>query len=160
MAWHLTSSGFAGVVSNAIFDAWSPARAYAHYHAGLRMLSETASARLASPVDVSANLLAQGINYHARVASWNFPNPWPGGRWTIRDIVNLNGWDQSSPRPRRTNRGITFALFFVDAEQLKEERSIRVCPAEPEMPPTLREAARIPLRGCAPPETCRTSLHG
>jgi len=53
MAWEVIARGKAGVVFNTMYDAWSPARAYSHYHAGLRVLSETASARLATPVEVS-----------------------------------------------------------------------------------------------------------
>ncbi|MGH9839524.1 MAG: M14 family metallopeptidase [Blastocatellia bacterium] len=88
VAWEMTSQGKRGVVVNGIFDAWTPARAYAHYHAGLRVLSETASARLATPVEVSFESLRGGLNYDARTATWNFPAPWPGGRWTLRDIVD------------------------------------------------------------------------
>ena len=71
-----------------MYDAWSPARAYTHYHAGLRILSETASARLATPVEVPFNRLGGGFNYNAKEQSWNFPKPWAGGKWTVRDIVD------------------------------------------------------------------------
>jgi zinc carboxypeptidase len=88
MAWEVISLGKPGVVFNTMYDAWSPARAYAHYHAGLRVLSETASARLATPVEVPFDGLGGGFNYNAKEASWNFPKPWPGGKWTLRDIVD------------------------------------------------------------------------
>jgi hypothetical protein len=88
MAWELTAQGKSGVVINGIFDAWTPARAFTHYHAGLRILSETASARLSTPVEVPFQRLSAGINYDAKVASWNFPKPWLGGKWTLRDIVD------------------------------------------------------------------------
>jgi hypothetical protein len=88
MAWEVISRGKAGVVFNTMYDAWSPARAYAHYHAGLRVLSETASARLATPVEVPFNRLGGGFNYNAKERSWNFPKPWAGGKWTVRDIVD------------------------------------------------------------------------
>jgi hypothetical protein len=87
VAWQVIAGGKSGVVFNTMYDAWSPARAYAHYHAGLRILSETASVRLATPVEVPFERLGGGFNYHARTSSWNFPKPWPGGRWTLRDIV-------------------------------------------------------------------------
>jgi hypothetical protein len=88
MAREVMSQGKSGVVINGVYDAWTPARAYAHYHAGLRILSETASVRLATPIDIPAGSLGQGLNYHAAKPSWNFPKPWPGGRWTLRDIVD------------------------------------------------------------------------
>ncbi|HEU0175163.1 MAG TPA: M14 metallopeptidase family protein [Blastocatellia bacterium] len=88
MAWELTSQGKAGVVFNTMYDAWTPARAYTHYHAGLRVLSEAASARLATPVEVPFGRLGGGFNYDAKEQSWNFPKPWTGGKWTLRDIVD------------------------------------------------------------------------
>jgi hypothetical protein len=88
MAWELAGQGKTGISVNATYDAWTPARAYQHYHGGVRILSETASGQLASPIDVPFDRLqarARGFNPHER--SWNFTNPWPGGRWTLRDIV-------------------------------------------------------------------------
>jgi hypothetical protein len=87
MAWELAGQGKTGIVINATYDAWTPARAYQHYHAGVRILSETASARLASPIDMPADRLQGRRGFDAGVASWNFPAPWTGGRWTLADIV-------------------------------------------------------------------------
>ena len=88
MAWEVIAQGKPGVVFNTMYDAWTPARAYSHYHGGLRILSETASARLATPIEVPFNRLGGGFNYDAKTASWNFPAVWPGGKWTLRDIVD------------------------------------------------------------------------
>jgi zinc carboxypeptidase len=88
MAWELAGQGKTGISINSTYDAWTPARAYQHYHGGVRILSETASGNLASPIDLQFDRLqtrARGYNPHER--SWNFTNPWPGGRWTLRDIV-------------------------------------------------------------------------
>jgi hypothetical protein len=77
------------VVVGAIYDAWTPARAYQHYHGGVRILSETASGQLASPIDVPfARLQSRARGFNPRERSWNFTNPWRGGRWTLRDIVS------------------------------------------------------------------------
>jgi hypothetical protein len=91
MAWEMTAQGKSGVVINGIFDSWTPARAWAHYHNGLRILSETASASLATSVNLPFAILGAGPNYNAKVASWNFPKPWPGGRWTLRDVIDYQG---------------------------------------------------------------------
>src|SRR5439155_1633072 len=59
-----------------------------HYHGGVRILSEAASANLASPIEVPFDHLAtRARGFNPRERSWNFTNPWPGGRWTLRDIV-------------------------------------------------------------------------
>jgi hypothetical protein len=85
--WSLLEEGRTGVAVAALYDAWSPARSYVHYHAGVRMLSETASARLAAPIDVAPDDLEPGLNVDPRVPSWNHPVPWPGGRWDLTDVV-------------------------------------------------------------------------
>ena len=89
MAWELAGQGKTGISINSTYDAWTPARAYQHYHGGVRILSETASGQLASPVEVPFDRLqARSRGYNPRERSWNFTHPWPGGRWTIRDIVS------------------------------------------------------------------------
>ncbi len=87
MAWRLTAEGKTGVATNAAYDQWSPARQYSLNHRGARILTETASARLASAIDLPFDRLGTGRGYDAKVASWNFPAVWPGGRWGIGDIV-------------------------------------------------------------------------
>lgn len=88
VAWSLLREGRSGVLVAGDFDAWSPSRAYAHYHGAVRILTETASARLASPVRVPLERLRAGRGYDAKRASWNFPRPWPGGRWTLADALD------------------------------------------------------------------------
>lgn len=87
MAAELTSQGKQGVVINAIYDGFHPGRAYMHYHGGARILSETASARLATTVDVPPERVQGGREYEASQATWNFPWPWRGGEWSLADIV-------------------------------------------------------------------------
>ncbi len=87
MAWELTAAGKSGISINSSYDAWTPSRAYAHYHGALRILSETASARLATPIDLPFEKLGSGIGYHAKIQTWNFPQPWRGGKWGIGNIV-------------------------------------------------------------------------
>jgi hypothetical protein len=88
IAWELLRQGKKGIVVNSLYDAWSPARAYAHYHGGVRVLSETASARLATPVDVLPAELQSPAGDGPVAPSWNNPVPWPGGRWGLADILD------------------------------------------------------------------------
>ncbi|HEX6183752.1 MAG TPA: M14 family zinc carboxypeptidase [Pyrinomonadaceae bacterium] len=88
MADNLLKSGFKGITWDSTYDAWTPARAYSHYHGGVRILSETASVNLATPITVKPEQLRSGEGYDARKASPNFPTVWPGGEWRLRDITN------------------------------------------------------------------------
>ncbi len=88
MAAEVTARGMPGAVVAGQYDAFTPARAYQHYHAGARILSETASANIATPIDISPERLGPGRGYDSSQRSWNFPAVWPGGRWGLPDIVN------------------------------------------------------------------------
>ena len=89
MAVDLTAAGKKGVVVHGIYDYFAPARHYQSYHGGMRLLSEAASVRYATPVTVPfSSLQTRGRGYNARQRSWNFLEPWPGGEWTLSDIID------------------------------------------------------------------------
>src|ERR1700733_9163008 len=89
MAADLTAAGKKGVVTNALYDFWAPARQYMAYRAGIRILSEAASASLASPLTVRPDQIqTTGLGYNPRERSWNYLEPWEGGSWRIGDIVD------------------------------------------------------------------------
>ena len=88
MAAELGAQGKPGVVTHAIYDGFTPARAYQHYHGGARILSETASADIATSVNISASKIGGGRGYDAGTSSVNYPNPWTGGAWGLPDIVD------------------------------------------------------------------------
>jgi hypothetical protein len=88
VAADLTAAGKKGVVTNALYDFWTPARQYMAYHAGVRILSEAASASLASPLTVRPDQIeTTGPGFNPRERSWNYLEPWEGGTWRIADIV-------------------------------------------------------------------------
>jgi hypothetical protein len=88
MAAEMTSQGKTGVVTGAQYDLFTPARAYQHYHGGVRILSETASASLATPIVVRDEQLSGARGYEARQPSMNYPAPWLGGEWGLPQIVD------------------------------------------------------------------------
>jgi hypothetical protein len=88
IAKEMRGAGFKGVTTNSTYDAWSPSRAYSHYHGGVRILSETASCRLATPITVKFDQLRPGESYDPRKETANFGPVWQGGEWHIRDITN------------------------------------------------------------------------
>jgi hypothetical protein len=88
IAKEMRAAGFKGITTDSTYDAWTPARAYSHYHAGVRILSETASCRLATPITVKFDELRPGQGYDPRKEAANFGPVWQGGEWHIRDITN------------------------------------------------------------------------
>ena len=88
MAQQMRAKGFQGITTNSTYDAWSPSRAYSHYHGGVRILSETASARIASPITLKLNELTSREGYDPQKESANFGPLWRGGEWRLRDITN------------------------------------------------------------------------
>jgi hypothetical protein len=87
MAAEMRAKGFQGITTNSTYDAWTPARAYSHYHAGARMLSETASARIASPITLKFDELRSREGYDPQKESPKFGPVWRGGEWHLSDIT-------------------------------------------------------------------------
>ncbi|MSR74228.1 MAG: hypothetical protein EXS14_01990 [Planctomycetes bacterium] len=85
MVAHMTQQDLSGVWCNRQFDAWTPARAFMHYHGAVRVLTEVASSNGADPIAKVA-LLPFGADDAAKMNADN-PKPWKGGRWALADIV-------------------------------------------------------------------------
>lgn len=137
MAWELTAQGKSGVITNAIYDAWTPARAYTHYHAGLRILSETASARLATPVEVPARQTV--------LPTWNQPQPWAGGRWSLRDIIDYQLAGAMSLLDHAAKYRERYLRSFYDIGQRAIQPSAgpyAYLLPEPELPSSIAAAAK------------------
>ena len=96
IATELTAQGKGGVAHSIGFDAWTPARAYHHYHGGIRILTEAASARVATPITIREEELSSS----AKKESVSMPLPWKGGQWSLRDIVE---YDYAAAKAALTN---------------------------------------------------------
>lgn len=82
-----------GVVSNATYDYYWPGYEDSAPlgHNTVCLLTEVAAVNIASPIVVAAEDLRgadRGLREYKPTV--NFPNPWPGGRWTLRDIVDYD----------------------------------------------------------------------
>lgn len=89
VASDLTAANKVGVAIHAAYDFWSPARHYQAFHGGLRILTESASAKLATPVTIKPEELdTHPLGYNAQQRSWNHLEPWLGGTWRLRDIID------------------------------------------------------------------------
>src|SRR5213595_984547 len=88
MAKEMRATGYKGITTDSTYDAWSPSRAYSHYHGGVRILQETASCKIATPISVKFEELRSREGYNPQKESANFGPLWQGGEWHIRDITN------------------------------------------------------------------------
>jgi hypothetical protein len=96
MASDLTAAGKTGIAIHAAYDFWAPSRHYQSFHAGIRILTESASVQLASPMDIKpSQILETELGYNPRERSWNYLEPWLGGTWRLRDIIDyqLIAWE-------------------------------------------------------------------
>lgn len=90
MALELQREGKSGVVSSAKYDYYWPGfeDSAPLGHNTVCLLTEVASVDVATPITVSASELRAGFkgltDYRPQI---NFPDPWLGGSWTLRDIV-------------------------------------------------------------------------
>ncbi|HEY9402208.1 MAG TPA: M14 family metallopeptidase [Pyrinomonadaceae bacterium] len=94
IAADLQAAGQRGVITNALYDTWwhGGFRTAPYYHNSIGILTEAASARLMSPVEVTREQLARASSRgmpSALQAATNFPDPWPGGTWRARDIMAM-----------------------------------------------------------------------
>lgn len=90
MSLRLEQAGKAGVVSGWTFDGhWiGGTRNTAWWKNVIGVLTETASAALATPIWVdAADLRAGGKGLWEYQPQVNFPNPWRGGRWGLAEAV-------------------------------------------------------------------------
>jgi hypothetical protein len=91
MSYRMELEGKAGAAYGEAFDAYWPgsSKNTAWWKNVAGMLSEVASVRLATPIEIHPSELRGGekglVEYKAQV---NFPNPWKGGVWRLRDIMD------------------------------------------------------------------------
>ena len=90
MSRRLEENGKTGVGHNMIFDSYWPGgtRNTAWWKNVTGLLTEVASARIATPIYIDPGELrggGKGLPEYGRRS--NFPSPWPGGWWRLRDIV-------------------------------------------------------------------------
>ncbi len=91
LAFDLTTQGFKGVLSSAVYDTWwhGGFRTAPYRHNMVGILTEAARVEIATPIFQPHGTLRgyrRGLDkYTVRT---NFPEPWPGGWWRLRDIVN------------------------------------------------------------------------
>ncbi|MGD1048513.1 MAG: M14 family zinc carboxypeptidase [Candidatus Krumholzibacteriaceae bacterium] len=85
--------GLAGVISNASYDAYweGSSNQVGWWHNQIGLLSEAASANIASPIYIEpGELRGDDVGFAKYEMTLTFPNPWPGGWWRLRNIVDYD----------------------------------------------------------------------
>src|SRR5947209_2351225 len=91
MDWRLEEAGKSGVICHYSCEAYWPggARNTGWWKNMYGVLTEVASARIATSMQIAPTELQGGtkglMQYQQQI---NFPNPWPGGTWRLRDIMD------------------------------------------------------------------------
>ncbi|MBN1224686.1 MAG: hypothetical protein JXB23_15675, partial [Candidatus Aminicenantes bacterium] len=86
MAYDLQKNGYSGVVYDRSFTGWwiGACDDTSWLHNSIGLLSEMASVNVASPIFVDPTELPTSYTEKRM----QFPDPWPGGWWRLRDIVD------------------------------------------------------------------------
>jgi len=90
MAYKEEEAGLSGILNMAQFSGWGHFGFHwiTPFHNIAGMLTESASAKLATPLYIHPDQLeGDDRSFPAYEAQTTFPNPWPGGWWRLRDIV-------------------------------------------------------------------------
>ncbi len=85
----MTAQGLKGVAHSYEFDDyWPGSTETSHWKNIISLLTEMASARIATPIFIEDNeLYVSGKGLSEYKKSSNFPDPWPGGWWRLSDII-------------------------------------------------------------------------
>ena len=130
MATELQENGKTGVVYRAIYDNWWQGgnRTTPYRHNIIGILTEVASAKMASPIfQTHRDLRGGGRGFPSHEPSVTFPEPWRGGWWRLRDIVEYEldaAWGLFTLAARYRDR-------FVRNHLALSEKALRLGREEP-----------------------------
>jgi hypothetical protein len=91
MAYDLAAEGKRGVLTHAMYDNWwnGGNRTTPQRHNIVGVLTEAASVKMATPIFLDAeDLRGNQRGFRDHKPAVNFVDPWPGGWWRLRDIVD------------------------------------------------------------------------
>ena len=90
MAYKMDEHELEGAIGAAIYSGWGHFGFHwiTPFHNIAGMLTESASARLATPLYVHPDQLGGSRQLPEYEMQTTFPNPWEGGWWRVRDIVD------------------------------------------------------------------------
>ena len=144
IAYKEEEHGKSGIVNAAIYSGWGHFGFHwiTPFHNIAGMLTESASARLATPLYIHPDQLrGETRGLPAYEEQTTFPNPWPGGWWRLRDIVEqqkISAWAALDLAAR--NRETVLWNAYLKAKR-QTERGAKGTPAAYVIPATQHDAS-------------------
>ncbi len=128
MVSDLTAKGWTGIATSTMFTAEWPGsvRSTGFWHNMLGLLSEVASARIATPLYFAPGSLeggGRGLPSYRKQA--NFLAPWSGGWWRLGDIITLENdltWSLLAWTAREREQ-LLFNFYQMNADAVRRGRS-------------------------------------
>ncbi|MCG8470063.1 MAG: peptidase M14 family protein [Gemmatimonadetes bacterium] len=147
MAYKMDEAELEGAIGSAIYSGWGHFGFHwiTPFHNIAGMLTESASARLATPLYVHPDQLRGSRQLPEYEQQTTFPNPWEGGWWHVRDIVERQVVATFSPLElAATNRATVLRNAYNKAARQTErglhgEVKAFVIPSEQHDPLTMRK---------------------
>lgn len=89
-ALDLEKQGYTGIIDQAMFEGWwqGPASDCGLWHNQIALLSEMASCNVASPIFIDPSEIKATEEITTYDIRTNYPSPWRGGWWRLRNIVD------------------------------------------------------------------------
>ncbi len=99
MGYKMDEAGLAGALGGAIYSGWGHFGFHwiTPFHNIAGMLTEGAGTRLATPIYIHPDQLSGSRGFPEYEEQTTFPNPWPGGWWHNRDVVEMQKVASLSP---------------------------------------------------------------
>lgn len=147
IAYGLESEGRAGIVNAAQYSGWGHFGFHwiTPFHNIAGMLTESASARLATPLFVHPEQLSGTRQLPEYEEQTTFPNPWDGGWWRVRDIVvnqkiaTFETLDMAAMNRERVLRNSYLKASRQTQRGMEGETKAYMIPADQHDPLTLQE---------------------
>lgn len=144
---NLSKAGLTGVATNAIYDQWwhGGFRTAPYYHNMVGILTEAASAQLATPIEQDISELtgsSRGLP-DPRQRYTNFPEPWQGGRWGVGEIIEYEFVTALSILDTASTYRTQWLENFVSRNQNSVEAGETSAPYAFVFPPEQRDSATL-----------------
>ncbi len=168
MAYKMDEHELEGAIGAAIYSGWGHFGFHwiTPFHNIAGMLTESASARLATPLYVHPDQLVGSRQLPEYEMQTTFPNPWEGGWWRVRDIVDRQVVATFSPleiaaKNRETVLRNAFNKANRQTERGKEgETKAFIIPAEQHDPLTMQKMVnKLFLQGITIDQASREFEH-